>query len=91
MPSPYTWLEAYTPKSEWIGGYMDSTGKAVTSFEGAAPPDPLRAPAPTLAALASAAARAIRAAVLRNREWERPGQRHQNCAVARPFGPTRMK
>jgi len=32
--SPYTWLEQYTQKNEWIGGYYDTTGKAVTSFEG---------------------------------------------------------
>ena len=35
MPSPYTWLEQYTPKSEWIGGFVDhKTGEEVKSFEG---------------------------------------------------------
>jgi len=32
--SPYTWLEQYTQKNEWIGGYYDTTGKPVTTFEG---------------------------------------------------------
>lgn len=35
MPSPYTWLEQYTPKSEWIGGFVDpKTGDEVKSFDG---------------------------------------------------------
>jgi hypothetical protein len=34
LPSPYTWLQQYTPKSEWIGGYTDPvTGKEVRSAE----------------------------------------------------------
>ena len=32
MPSPYTWLEEFTPKSEWIGGYYASDGSAVSTF-----------------------------------------------------------
>jgi putative 4-mercaptohistidine N1-methyltranferase len=34
MPSPYTWLESYTRKEDWIGGYTDAEGNPVTSFEG---------------------------------------------------------
>lgn len=34
LPSPYTWLESFTPKSEWVGGYYNDKGEAVTSFEG---------------------------------------------------------
>lgn len=34
LPSPYTWLQQYTPKCEWIGGYVDPlTGKEVRSAE----------------------------------------------------------
>jgi hypothetical protein len=33
MPSPYTWLEEFTPKSEWIGGYYDSKGNAVRTAD----------------------------------------------------------
>lgn len=34
LPSPYTWLEQYTPKCEWVGGYVDQhTGKEVRSAE----------------------------------------------------------
>lgn len=34
LPSPYTWLEQYTPKSEWVGGYIDQkTGKEVRSAD----------------------------------------------------------
>jgi hypothetical protein len=29
MPSPYTWLEDFTPKDKWIGGYYDSKGNPV--------------------------------------------------------------
>jgi len=32
MPSPYTWLEQFTPKSEWIGGFTGTDGKSVTTF-----------------------------------------------------------
>ena len=34
MPSPYTWLEQYTPKDEWIGGYIDAKGNEVRSYDG---------------------------------------------------------
>jgi SAM-dependent methyltransferase len=35
MPSPYTWLEQYTPKDEWIGGFVcKQTGKEIKSFDG---------------------------------------------------------
>ena len=27
--SPHTWLEQYTPKAEWIGGYIDADGKPI--------------------------------------------------------------
>jgi len=34
LPSPYTWLEMYTPKSEWVGGKLDAaTGKPKRSAE----------------------------------------------------------
>ena len=29
MPSPYTWLESYTRKEDWIGGYTDAEGFAL--------------------------------------------------------------
>lgn len=32
MPSPYTWMEEFTPKSNWIGGYY-SNGKPVRTFD----------------------------------------------------------
>lgn len=32
ITSPYTWLEEYTPKSEWLGGYYDN-GEAILSFD----------------------------------------------------------
>ena len=31
LASPYSWLEEYTPKSEWLGGYRDSDQVAVDS------------------------------------------------------------
>ena len=34
VTSPYTWLEAYTPKSLWVGGYYDGSGKAITTLSG---------------------------------------------------------
>ena len=34
LTSPYTWLEAYTEKTHWVGGYYDRDGKPVTSIEG---------------------------------------------------------
>eukprot|EP00667_Euglena_gracilis_P016922 EG_transcript_17772 len=33
MPSPYTWLEAYTKKGDWVGGYYDADGNPVRSFD----------------------------------------------------------
>ncbi len=33
LTSPYTWLEEFTPKEKWIGGYIKD-GKPVTSTEG---------------------------------------------------------
>jgi putative 4-mercaptohistidine N1-methyltranferase len=32
--SPYTWLEDFTPKSEWLGGKYDSAGKPALTFDG---------------------------------------------------------
>jgi 2-polyprenyl-3-methyl-5-hydroxy-6-metoxy-1,4-benzoquinol methylase len=34
LTTPYTWLSDYTPKSEWLGGYLDADGNAVHGFEG---------------------------------------------------------
>ena len=34
MASPYTWLEEYTPKEKWIGGYYDSDKKPVHTQDG---------------------------------------------------------
>ncbi|CAG5114689.1 unnamed protein product [Candidula unifasciata] len=34
ITAPYTWLEEFTDKSLWLGGYIDQNGKAVTGFEG---------------------------------------------------------
>jgi putative 4-mercaptohistidine N1-methyltranferase len=33
ITSPYTWLEEFTKKEEWLGGYKDA-GENVTSLEG---------------------------------------------------------
>ncbi|XP_062902158.1 uncharacterized protein LOC134345439 isoform X2 [Mobula hypostoma] len=33
ITSPYTWLEEFTPKSLWLGGYKDNTGKEVRGFD----------------------------------------------------------
>ncbi|EDV24011.1 hypothetical protein TrispH2_002391 [Trichoplax sp. H2] len=33
ITSPYTWLEQFTPKDKWIGGYLDKDGKPVTGFD----------------------------------------------------------
>ncbi|XP_064603824.1 uncharacterized protein LOC135469204 [Liolophura sinensis] len=33
ITSPYTWLEQFTPKSTWLGGYRDEKGKPVTGFD----------------------------------------------------------
>jgi putative 4-mercaptohistidine N1-methyltranferase len=32
--SPYTWLEDFTPKSEWLGGKYDSSGRPASTFDG---------------------------------------------------------
>jgi putative 4-mercaptohistidine N1-methyltranferase len=32
--SPYTWLEEFTPKSEWLGGKYDSSGRPTSTFDG---------------------------------------------------------
>jgi putative 4-mercaptohistidine N1-methyltranferase len=34
ITSPYTWLEQFTPKEKWVGGYIDSKGKPVTTLDG---------------------------------------------------------
>lgn len=34
LTSPYTWLEEYTQKQHWLGGYSDENGNAVTTLEG---------------------------------------------------------
>lgn len=33
LPSPYTWLEQFTEKSKWMGGYYDKNGKPVRSID----------------------------------------------------------
>eukprot|EP00455_Lapot_gusevi_P021571 TRINITY_DN2259_c0_g1_i3.p2 TRINITY_DN2259_c0_g1~~TRINITY_DN2259_c0_g1_i3.p2 ORF type:complete len:279 (+),score=118.15 TRINITY_DN2259_c0_g1_i3:33-839(+) len=33
LATPFTWMEQFTPKSEWLGGYYDKDGKAVRSFD----------------------------------------------------------
>ncbi len=32
LSSPYTWLEAYTPKENWLGGFREN-GEAVTTYQ----------------------------------------------------------
>jgi putative 4-mercaptohistidine N1-methyltranferase len=34
LTSPYTWMEEYTAKEFWIGGYYDSKGNEVSTLEG---------------------------------------------------------
>lgn len=34
LTSPYTWLEEYTAKEFWIGGYRDANGKEVSTLDG---------------------------------------------------------
>jgi putative 4-mercaptohistidine N1-methyltranferase len=34
LSSPYTWLEEFTPRSEWLGGKYDSAGKPTLTFDG---------------------------------------------------------
>jgi 5-histidylcysteine sulfoxide synthase/putative 4-mercaptohistidine N1-methyltranferase len=33
LTSPYTWLEEYTPKEKWLGGYVDKEGNAVHTLD----------------------------------------------------------
>ncbi|KAL4238476.1 hypothetical protein ACF0H5_003184 [Mactra antiquata] len=33
ITSPYTWLEQFTDKSTWLGGYKDASGKPITGFD----------------------------------------------------------
>ncbi|XP_078726862.1 uncharacterized protein LOC144943361 [Lampetra fluviatilis] len=33
ITAPYTWLESFTPKSAWLGGYTDASGKPVRGAE----------------------------------------------------------
>jgi putative 4-mercaptohistidine N1-methyltranferase len=34
LTSPYTWLEEYTQKKFWIGGYVDENGREVSTLDG---------------------------------------------------------
>ncbi len=34
LTSPYTWLEEYTKREFWLGGYRDENGKEVSTLEG---------------------------------------------------------
>jgi putative 4-mercaptohistidine N1-methyltranferase len=34
LTSPYTWLEEYTQKSNWIGGYTNTDGTEVSTLDG---------------------------------------------------------
>jgi putative 4-mercaptohistidine N1-methyltranferase len=34
LSSPYTWLEEFTPKTDWLGGRYDSAGKPALTFNG---------------------------------------------------------
>jgi len=36
ITSPYTWLEEFTEKDKWLGGFKAETGENFTSFEGIA-------------------------------------------------------
>lgn len=33
ITSPYSWLEEFTPKNLWLGGYKDAEGKNVSGFD----------------------------------------------------------
>jgi hypothetical protein len=33
LVSPFSWLEEYTPKEKWIGGYYDTHGQPVDSHK----------------------------------------------------------
>ncbi len=34
ISSPYTWLEEYTDKDDWLGGYINETGQDMTTLQG---------------------------------------------------------
>jgi putative 4-mercaptohistidine N1-methyltranferase len=34
LASPYTWLEEFTPKAEWIGGKIDRSGRPLQTIDG---------------------------------------------------------
>ncbi|MEM9412763.1 MAG: putative 4-mercaptohistidine N1-methyltransferase, partial [Planctomycetota bacterium] len=34
LSSPYTWLEEYTPRDRWLGGFKANTGENFTTLEG---------------------------------------------------------
>ncbi len=36
LASPYTWLEEYTPREKWLGGFKADTGENFTTLEGIA-------------------------------------------------------
>ena len=36
LTSPYTWLEEFTPKDKWLGGFKANTGENFTTLEGIA-------------------------------------------------------
>lgn len=36
LTSPYTWLEDFTPKDKWLGGFKADTGESFTTLEGIA-------------------------------------------------------
>ena len=36
LASPYTWLEEYTPRDKWLGGFKADTGETYTTLEGIA-------------------------------------------------------
>jgi 5-histidylcysteine sulfoxide synthase/putative 4-mercaptohistidine N1-methyltranferase len=36
LTSPYTWLEEFTPRDKWLGGFKADTGESYTTLEGIA-------------------------------------------------------
>ncbi len=36
LTSPYTWLEDFTPREKWLGGFKAATGESYTTLEGIA-------------------------------------------------------
>ena len=34
ITSPYTWLEEFTPKENWLGGFKAQTGENYSTLEG---------------------------------------------------------